>query len=72
MEFLKTIIKTIKIKVTKSMIRMIKINTKIIANNYLIINRLIIKNNNKTFINKYIRIIENKSQLLFKFFEFGA
>ena len=54
------------------MIRMIKIITKIIGNNYLIINRLIIKNNNKTFINKYIKIIENKSQLLFKFFEFGA
>ena len=60
-------------KVTKSMIRKIKMNTKIIANNCLIVNRLvIIKNNNKTFIKKYIEIIENKSQLLFKFFEFGA
>ena len=72
MEFLITVIKTVKIKVTKSKIKMIKISTKIIANDYLIINRLIIKNNNKTFINKYFKIIENNTQLLFKFFEFGA
>ena len=50
---------------------MIKINTKIIANNQLIVKRVvIIKNNNKTVINKYIEIIENKSQLLFKNFFF--
>ena len=67
------IIKTVKIKVTKTIIGIIKINTKVIANNYLIVNRVfIIKNNNKTVINKYIEIIENKSQLLFKFLKYGT